>query len=92
MFQVELENGSIEWDGNVATREHCFVSTWDRGIVLAPGDDVLKITQCADADEAAEGINRNGVHYKFSSKRNLFTSAVARWLFRCEEICRSKYR
>jgi hypothetical protein len=62
--QIELENGSVEWDGNVATREHCFVSTWDRGIVLAPGDDVLKIGQCSDAAVAAEGVNRDGVHYK----------------------------
>lgn len=71
MFQIELENGSIEWDGNVATREHCFVSTWDRGIVLAPGDDLLKITQCSDAAQAAEGINRNGVHYKIFIEEEL---------------------
>lgn len=63
-FQIELENGSVEWDDKVATREHCFVSTWDRGIILAPGDDVLRVSQCADKAEAAEGINRNGVHYK----------------------------
>ncbi len=63
-FQIELENGSVEWDGNTATREHCFVATWDRGIILAPGDDLLRIAQCAAADAAAEGINLDGVHYK----------------------------
>lgn len=70
-FQVELENGYIEWDGKVATREHCFVGTWDRGTILAPGDDVLKIDQCADANEAAEGINRNGVHYRMFIEEEL---------------------
>lgn len=63
-FQIELENGSVEWNGKVASREHCFVSTWDRGIILAPGDDVLRVSQCADKTEAARGINRNGVHYR----------------------------
>lgn len=70
-FQVELENGSVEWDGKVATRAHCFVGTWDRGTILAPGDDVLTISQCADADEAAEGINRNGVHYRMFIEEEL---------------------
>lgn len=70
-FQIELENGSIEWDGKVATREHCFISTWDRGTILAPGDDVLKISQCTDAAQAAEGINRNGVHYRMFIEEEL---------------------
>lgn len=70
-FQIELENGSVEWDGNVATREHCFIGTWDRGAILAPGDDVLTISQCADAAEAAEGINRNGVHYRMFIEEEL---------------------
>lgn len=68
-FQVELENGSVEWDGKVATRAHCFVGTWDRGTILAPGDDVLTISQCADA--AAEGINRNGVQYRMFIEEEL---------------------
>jgi hypothetical protein len=63
-FQIELVNGSASWDGKTASREHCFAATWDRGIILAPGDDQLKISQCADANVAAEGINRNGVQYK----------------------------
>lgn len=71
MYQVELENGSAEWDGKTATREHCFVSTWDRGTVLAPGDDVLKISQCTNADEAAEGVNRNGVRYRMFIEEEL---------------------
>lgn len=70
-FQVELENGSVEWDGKIATREHCFVTTWQRGVLLNPEDDVLKIRQCADSDEAAEGTNRNGVHYKMFIKNEL---------------------
>ncbi len=70
-FQIELENGSVEWDGNVATREHCFTGTWDRGTILAPDDDVLKISQCANAAEAAEGINRNGVHYRMFIEEEL---------------------
>ncbi len=63
-FQIELVNGSASWDGKTATREHCFVTTWDRGIILAPGDDQLKISQCANATVAAEGTNRKGVQYK----------------------------
>jgi hypothetical protein len=46
MFQVELENGSVEWDGkslpvNIALSAHGI-----EGTVLNPGDDVLKIRQC----------------------------------------------
>jgi hypothetical protein len=63
-FQIELVDGSVSWNGKTATREHCFVTTWDRGIILAPGDDQLKISQCSGATVAAEGINRNGIHYK----------------------------
>lgn len=63
-FQIELENGSVEWDGKVATREHCFVSTWDRGAIVNLNDDVLKISQCSDAAVAAEGENHDGVKYK----------------------------
>lgn len=70
-FQIELVNGSASWDGKTASREHCFVTTWDRGIILAPGDDQLKISQCADANVAAEGINRNGVQYKVIIEQEL---------------------
>jgi hypothetical protein len=70
-FQIELENGSAEWDGKVATREHCFIGTWDRGAILASGDDALKISQCTNASEAAEGINRNGVEYRMFIEEEL---------------------
>lgn len=70
-YQVELENGSVEWDGHVAIREHCFINTWERGVILAPGDDVLKISQCPDADEAATGINRSGVYYRMFIEEEL---------------------
>lgn len=70
-YQVELENGSVEWDGKVALREHCFISSWDRGIILAPGDDVLKITQCSNADAAASGVNRNGIEYQMFIEEEL---------------------
>lgn len=70
-YQVELENGSIEWDGYVATREHCFISTWERGVILVPSDDVLKTSQCADADEAAIGVNRSGVYYRMFIEEEL---------------------
>lgn len=63
-FQIELANGSVEWTGKIITREHCFVSTWERGALLDPQDDVVTVTQCPDADQAAEGVNRNGVHYR----------------------------
>lgn len=63
-FQIELANGSVEWDGNIATRENCFVGSWDRGNILTASDDELRVSQCADVDVAAEGINRKGVHYK----------------------------
>lgn len=65
-FQIELENGSVEWDGKTITREHCFISTWQRGVLLNPDDDVVIVTQCPDTDVAAEGINRKGVHYRVS--------------------------
>lgn len=70
-FQVELQNGSVEWDGHVATREHCFIGTWVRGTLGAPGDDVLKVDQCSDADQAAIGVNRNGVHYRMFIEKEL---------------------
>lgn len=63
-FQIELTNGSVEWDGKIITREHCFVSTWERGALLDPQDDVVTVAQCPDADQAAEGINRHGIHYR----------------------------
>lgn len=63
-FQVELENGSVEWDGKIATREHCLIGTWDRGVLLDPTDDVLRVTECSGAVEAASGTNRNGVDYQ----------------------------
>lgn len=62
--RIELSNGIVEWDGKIAVREHCFDGMWERGVVLAPGDDRLKITQCQGAGQAAEGTNRNGVHYR----------------------------
>jgi hypothetical protein len=70
-FSVELQNGSVEWDGKIANREHCFVGTWDRGDLLDPNDDALKITPCSNSMEAAEGINRNGVAYKMWIEKEL---------------------
>lgn len=63
-FQIELTNGSIEWEGKKATREHCFVGTWDRGAIFVPADDKLSVSQCSDSEVAARGINVNGVSYK----------------------------
>lgn len=70
-FSVELQDGSVEWDGKVASREHCFVGTWDRGDLLDPNDDVLKITACSSSAEAAEGVNRSGVAYKMWIEKEL---------------------
>lgn len=63
-FQIELTGGSVAWDGNVVTREHCFSNTWERGALLDPTDDLVIVTQCPDADQAAEGVNRKGIHYR----------------------------
>lgn len=63
-FQIELTDGSVAWDGEIVTREHCFSNTWERGALLDPTDDLVTVTQCPDADQAAEGVNRNGVHYR----------------------------
>lgn len=63
-FQIELQNGEIEWpDGTVASREHCYTRTWDRGVLLDASDDVLVVAQCDNADVAATGVNRRGVAY-----------------------------
>ncbi len=62
VFQIELDNGQATWpDGTVATREHCFVRTWQRGTV--PANDQLVVNQCADEDFAATGVNRRGRSY-----------------------------
>lgn len=62
VFQIELDNGQATWpDGTVATREHCFVRTWQRGTV--PANDQLLVTQCPGEDLAATGVNRRGRSY-----------------------------
>ena len=71
-FQIELEDGVAVWpDGTEATREHCFTRTWDRGVLLNQSDDVLIVSQCADADVAATGINRRGVSYSMVIESDL---------------------
>lgn len=63
-FQIQLEGGVAVWpDGTTATREHCFTRTWNRGVLINPSDDVLIVSQCADAEVAASGVNRRGVSY-----------------------------
>lgn len=65
MFQVTLEDGKATWpDGNVATREHCFVRTWIRA--LNPLNDELEVVQCDDVEVAASGTNRRGRAYTMS--------------------------
>jgi len=71
-FQIELENGLAVWpDGTEATREHCFVRTWNRGVLINPSDDVLVVSQCGDADVAASGTNRRGVEYSMIIQSDL---------------------
>lgn len=70
-FQIELENGSIEWNGQRATRQHCFAGTWDRGQLLNPLDDLLRIDACADHNGAAEGTNRHGIEYRMFIEEEL---------------------
>lgn len=71
-FQIQLENGLAVWpDGTEATREHCFTRTWNRGVLLNPSDDVLVVSQCADADVAATGVNRRGVSYSMVIESDL---------------------
>ena len=71
-FQIELEGGLAVWpDGTQATREHCFTRTWNRGVLLNPSDDVLVVSQCADADVAASGVNRRGVSYSMVIESDL---------------------
>lgn len=61
-FQIELENGRAAWpDGTVATREHCFVRTWQRAPV--PANDQLLVNQCSGSEVAASGTNRRGRSY-----------------------------
>jgi hypothetical protein len=60
-FRVEL-NGSASWpDGTNATRKHCFIREWVRA--ESPINDELIITQCPEAEIAAEGKNRRGIEY-----------------------------
>lgn len=68
-FQVQLENGSVEWNGKTATREHCFVGTWNRGNLLNAEDDVLQMSACSGW--AAQGINRAGVSYQMLIEQEL---------------------
>jgi hypothetical protein len=71
-FQIELEDGLAVWpDGTEATREHCFTRTWNRGVLQNPSDDVLVVSQCADADVAATGVNRRGVSYSMVIESDL---------------------
>lgn len=70
-FQTELVNGSVAWNGRTVTREHCFVSSWNRGALVDPQDDVVTVTQCPDASVAAEGVNRNGIHYRVYITKSL---------------------
>ncbi len=61
-FQVELENGKAIWpDATEATREHCFVRTWQRE--PNPLQDKMVVDQCDDAEVAASGTNRRGRAY-----------------------------
>jgi hypothetical protein len=61
-FEVELVGGQATWpDGTVATREHCYVHTWQRA--ANPLNDQLVVTQCADREVAASGTNRRGRTY-----------------------------
>ncbi len=63
-FQIELENGLAVWpDGTSASREHCFLRTWDRGVLINFSDDVLIVSQCDQELVAAEGVNRRGRAY-----------------------------
>jgi len=63
-FRIELVNGKAIWpDGRIATREHCFEREWNRGDKDVLSDDVLTVTQCSDANVAAQGINRRGIEY-----------------------------
>jgi hypothetical protein len=62
-FQVQLVNGLAVWpDGTEATREHCFVREWIRA--ANPLSDAMVVTQCADEDVAASGVNRRGRAYR----------------------------
>ena len=71
-FQIQLEDGVAVWpDGTTATREHCFTRTWNRGVLQNASDDVLIVSQCADADVAATGVNRRGVSYSMVIESDL---------------------
>lgn len=71
-FQIELVGGKATWpDGTDATREHCFVRSWNRGNKEILSDDVLTVTQCADAEVAASGTNRKGVEYTMTIEQPL---------------------
>jgi len=66
-FQVELENGKAVWpDATEATREHCFVRTWQRG--GNPSLDAMVVDKCTNNDSwphdyTATGENRRGRAY-----------------------------
>ena len=71
-FQIQLEDGKIEWpDGTDALRKHCYTRTWNRGVLLDASDDVLIVSQCIDTDVAATGVNRRGVAYSMVIERDL---------------------
>jgi hypothetical protein len=64
-FRIRLENGKAIWpDGTEATRAHCFEREWKRNVIDNLLDDELVVTQCADEDVAASGVNRRGRAYK----------------------------
>lgn len=64
-FQIELTGGSATWpDGTTATREHCFIREWDRGVLNVLTDDQLLVSQCPNAEVAASGKNRRGINYE----------------------------
>ncbi|WKZ58187.1 MAG: hypothetical protein QY309_09930 [Cyclobacteriaceae bacterium] len=66
-FRVELENGKAIWpDATEATREHCFVRTWQRG--GNPSLDAMVVDKCTNNDSwphdyTAAGENRRGRAY-----------------------------
>lgn len=70
-FQIELENGLAVWpDGSEASRAHCFIRTWNRGVLNNASDDVLIVTQC-DQEFAATGVNRRGKSYTMTIEEDL---------------------
>lgn len=62
-FSVELAGGKTIWpDGTEAERENCFVREWIRA--TNPLNDAMVVSQCDEAEFAAQGINRRGKAYE----------------------------